>query len=203
MTDAPDRLVGDIADDPYVVFERWFAEAQLSEPSVPEAMTVATVDAAGRPTIRNVLLKGYDHSGFVFFTHRTSRKGQALLATRQVAACFHWKSLERQVIIEGEAVEVEPREVEAYFATRPRGSQVGAWASQQSAPLPSLELLDERVAEFEAKFAGHEVPTPPHWTGFRICPVRVEFWQGKPSRLHVRTVFNASGVGWQRQWLYP
>jgi pyridoxamine 5'-phosphate oxidase len=191
------------AADPWAAFSEWFQEAQAREIDVPDAMTVATVGPDGRPSIRNVLLKGHDDRGLVFFTHLGSRKATDLSGSPFVAVCFHWKSLERQVIAEGAVSPLSRAEVEAYFATRPRGSRIGAWASLQSRPLANFSELEGRVQGFAAQFADQEVPTPPDWGGFRIEPRRFEFWQGRPDRLHVRTEFVRDGAVWRKGLLFP
>ncbi len=191
--------------DPIAAFHAWFAEAQASEPDVPEAMQLATVSPEGLPRCRTVLLKGVDARGFVFYTNTRSRKGADLAAHAHAALTFHWKSLERQVHVEGPVVPVDDAEADAYFASRPRGSQVGAWASQQSEPLAGREALEAAVRAVEARFEGREVPRPPHWHGFRVVPHRIELWQGHASRLHHRVVFTRSSTdaAWGQQLLQP
>lgn len=192
--------------DPFSAFAEWFDEATAHEPDVPDAMQVATVDADGRPRVRTVLLKGHDPAGFVFYTNTTSRKGRDLDVHPAISAVLHWKSLERQVLIDGHAEPVSPAEADAYFATRPRGSQIGAWASQQSQPVGSREDLLAAVAAAEARFEGQDaIPRPPHWSGYRIVPHRVELWQGRRDRLHVRTVFTRSSPGdaWHKALWQP
>jgi pyridoxamine 5'-phosphate oxidase len=189
---------------PFTLFDQWFADAQASEPEDPNAMAVATVDADGRPSVRMVLLKGHDARGFVFYTNLESRKGLALAANPQAALLFHWKSLRRQIRIEGAVEAVSDADADAYFASRPRDSRIGAWASDQSRPLPSRAHFLKRIAEYGARHAIGEVPRPPHWSGFRIVPDRFEFWQDQAFRLHERRSFvlNDDG-GWDEGLLFP
>ncbi len=189
--------------EPFRLFDAWFEEAKAKEPNDPEAMTLATVGADGMPSARMVLLKSADPRGFVFYTNYESRKGQQLLSHRQAALCFHWKSLRRSVRIEGMAEPTSPEEADAYFASRPRSSQIGAWASDQSRPLEGRFALEARVAKFTAKFAIGPVPRPPHWSGFRVSPSRIEFWEDRPFRLHDRMVYTRDGTGWLMTKLYP
>lgn len=189
--------------DPITQFKEWFAEASASEMSDHNAVALATASAEGIPSVRMVLLKDADTRGFTFYTNIESRKGSELVVNPRAAMCFYWKSLKRQVRVEGPVVPVEEREADAYFATRARASQIGAWASQQSRPLESRFALERRVAEFTAKFHVGTVPRPSFWSGFRIVPERIEFWRERPFRLHDRTVFRRSDTGWATESLYP
>jgi pyridoxamine 5'-phosphate oxidase len=191
--------------DPLALFAEWFEEAQKSEPDVPEAMTLATVGADGTPSARMVLLKDVDSEGFVFYTNYESRKGQQLLAHPKAALLFHWKSLKRQVRIEGSIAQTTVEEADAYFATRQRGSQIGAWASEQSRPLESRFALEKRVAEFGARYLVGSVPRPPHWAGFRLQPTLIEFWQDQAFRLHDRLEYRrpSADMPWTTRTLYP
>ena len=193
----------DCASDPFDQFARWFAEWQAAGPVEPTAMTIATVDAGAQPSARVVLLKGYDKQGFVFFTNYDSRKGRELEAGARVALLFYWDRLARQVRVEGVAERVTATESDEYFATRPRGSQIGAWASPQSRPIPDRAQLEAQVREIEAGAAGKPVARPPHWGGYRVRPERFEFWQGRESRLHDRIVYARAGTGWSRSRIAP
>ncbi len=189
--------------DPISQFGAWLRDAEASEPNNPNAMSLATVSADGKPSTRMVLLKGHDDQGFVFYTNFTSHKGRELLANPYASLCFHWKSLGRQIRIEGRAEPVSDAEANAYFASRPRGSQIGAWASEQSRPVESRAILEDRVRALTEKYDGTEVPRPPHWSGFRVVPERIEFWTDRPDRLHDRQVFDREGAGWREQRLQP
>ncbi len=190
-------------EDPYAHFRDWFSKAQESEPAFPEAFTLATADRNGRPSARMMLLKGVDEHGFVFFTNLGSRKGGEIDENPQVAMCFHWKSLEKQVRVEGPVEPVSGDEADAYFATRPRTSQLGAWASRQSRPMSGRFELEGEVARYAAKFNVGEVPRPPHWSGFRLRPERVEFWRQYAFRLHDRLEYRRGPDGWQTRYLFP
>lgn len=189
--------------DPFAQFDVWFQEAVASEPSLPEAMTLATVSADGRPSTRMVLLKSYDEGGFVFYTNFNSAKGRDLLGNPNASLCFHWKTLGRQLRIDGAVTPVSDAEADAYFASRPRGSQVGAWASEQSEPVESRAVLEARVRQLEEEYDGRDVPRPPHWSGFRLVPSRVEFWTDRRDRLHDRQVFDREGDVWRETRLQP
>jgi pyridoxamine 5'-phosphate oxidase len=193
-----------MADDPLVLFDAWLAEAQASEPNDPEAMALATADGTGRPAVRMVLLKGHDARGFVFYTNEQSDKGCDLGANSQAALLFHWKSLRRQVRIEGPVSRVDAAEADAYFASRGRDSRLGAWASDQSRPLDDRAHFMARFAEMKARFDGGDVPRPPHWGGYRVTPRRIEFWSDGEHRLHERRLFTPrEGGGWDEGLLYP
>jgi pyridoxamine 5'-phosphate oxidase len=193
------------SQDPLALFAAWMEEAVRSEPADPNAMSLATVDADGLPDARMVLLKGFDARGFVFYTNLESRKGEELAANPKAALLFHWKSLTRQVRIRGPVERVSEEEADAYFASRPRGAQIGAWASRQSAPLESRFALEKEVARYTAKYAVGKVPRPPHWSGYRVVPLAIEFWHDRPFRLHQRLLFQREDVdaAWTRTGLYP
>lgn len=192
-----------MADDPFALFAAWYAEAKLAEINDPDAMSVATAAADGRPSVRIVLLKDHGPGGFIFYTNAESRKGEELAANPQAALLFHWKSLRRQVRVEGSVEEVSVAEADAYFATRGRDSQIGAWASDQSRPLDARETFEQRCEEARSRFDGLDVPRPPRWTGFRILPERIEFWSDRAHRLHERRLFTRGPSGWDEGLLYP
>ena len=192
-----------MVDDPIALFDRWYAEAQASEINDPEAVALATADGAGRPSVRMVLLKGHGPDGFVFYTNFDSRKGDELAANPNAALLFHWKSLRRQVRIDGPVCVVGDDEADAYFVSRGRTSQIGAWASDQSRPLDRWETFLGRVEETRARFEGRDVPRPPRWSGFRVEPRSIEFWEDGEHRLHHRRLFTRADGGWSEGLLYP
>jgi pyridoxamine 5'-phosphate oxidase len=196
-------MTGKQETDPFPRFRAWLDEAHLSEPNDPTAMTLATADSQGRPSARMVLLKGIDDGGFVFYTNLESRKARELMENAQAALLFHWKSLRRQVRIEGPVASVSDAEADEYFATRPRGSRIGAWASDQSRPMEGMLVLEKRVAEYTARFGLGEIPRPPHWSGFRLVPDRIEFWKDGRFRLHQRVVHTRKGGSWTVERLFP
>ncbi|WP_456237376.1 pyridoxamine 5'-phosphate oxidase [Falsiroseomonas selenitidurans] len=191
------------AHDPIAEFEAWMAEAAQSEPNDPNAVCLATATPEGRPSARMVLLKDVDPRGFVFYTNLESRKGQELAGNPFAALCFHWKTLARSVRVEGRVEAVSAAEADAYYASRARGSRIGAWASRQSRPLESRFALEKAVAEQTLRFGLGEIPRPPHWSGFRLLPDRMELWRDMPFRLHERRVFHRDGAGWRIEMLYP
>ena len=192
------------ASEPFRLFASWLEDATKSEPNDPNGLALATVDETGMPDVRMVLLKGFDEEGFVFYTNFESAKGREILSSMKAAMCFHWKSLRRQVRVRGPVEVVSDAEADAYFATRPRGSRIGAWASKQSRPLESRFALEKAVAEYTAKYAIGEIPRPKHWSGFRLVPQQIEFWHDRPFRLHDRVMFTRAGDGgWGKTRLYP
>jgi pyridoxamine 5'-phosphate oxidase len=192
-------------DEPFQLFAEWLKDAAAHEPNDPEAMALATVDDSGMPNVRMVLLKGAGPAGFVFYTNYESAKGRELLGSGKAALCFHWKSLRRQVRVRGPVTPVTPEEADAYYASRPRGSRIGAWASQQSRALESRFALEKAVAGYTARYAIGEIPRPDYWSGFRLTPVEMEFWHDRPFRLHDRVQFRrgADGEPWVKTRLYP
>jgi pyridoxamine 5'-phosphate oxidase len=189
--------------DPFALFDAWYAEARKSEPNDSNAMALATAGADGRPSVRRVLLKGHGAVGFVFYTNRESRKAGDLAANPLAALLFHWKSLRRQIRIEGAVSLAGDAESDAYFASRSRDSQLGAWASDQSRPLADRETFEARFEAMKARFEGQDVPRPAHWGGYRVAPERIEFWQDRAHRLHERRLFTRTPGGWTEGLLYP
>jgi pyridoxamine 5'-phosphate oxidase len=192
-----------IVDDPIALFHEWMEEAGQADAPDPTAMSLATVDASGAPNVRMVLLKGADARGFAFYTNLRSVKAAELEATPQAALCFHWAPTKKQVRVQGSVVPVSGEESDAYFASRARESRIGAWASKQSQPLESMFALEKRVAKYAAKFGFGEIPRPEFWSGYRVVPERIEFWQEKPFRLHERIAYLREGGIWRAQRLYP
>lgn len=195
------------SQEPFRLFANWLEEATASELNDPNALALATVDADGMPNVRMVLLKGFDERGFVFYTNFESQKGREILGSMKAAMCFHWKSLRRQVRVRGPVEQVSDTEADEYYASRPRGSRIGAWASRQSRPLESRFALEKAVAEYTARHAVGEIPRPEYWSGFRILPQSIEFWHDRPFRLHDRVAFTRRQDGTQDDWdktrLYP
>lgn len=189
--------------DPFSLFASWLEEARAAEPNDPEAFALATADSGGVPSVRMVLLKGHGPAGFIFYTNSRSRKGAELAVNPRAALLFHWKSLRHQVRIEGRVEPVEPGVADAYFATRSRDSQIGAWASEQSQPLARRADFEARYEALAAEYEGRDLPRPPHWWGYRIVPSRIEFWTDRPHRLHERRLFTRDGDGWNEGLLYP
>lgn len=192
-----------MAADPFQLFDDWFAEAQVSEPNDPEAMALATSDTLGQPSVRMVLLKGHGPDGFVFYTNEQSAKAEQIAEDPHAALLFHWKTLRRQVRIEGPVARTTNAEADAYFATRARESQLGAWASDQSRPLDSRATFEAHFEEVKRRFEGQDVPRPPHWGGYRVIPERIEFWIDRPHRLHERRLFTVTDGNWTEGLLYP
>jgi pyridoxamine 5'-phosphate oxidase len=188
---------------PLPLFTAWFAEAQASEPNDANAMALATSDANGAPHVRMVLLKGHGEDGFTFYTNQESDKAVQIAARPFAALLFHWKSLRRQVRVEGKVMTVPGADADAYFASRGRDSQLGAWASDQSRPLDKRETFEARFAELKARYEGQPIPRPPHWSGYRVDPARIEFWEDRPHRLHHRRIFTRVGTEWDEGLLYP
>jgi pyridoxamine 5'-phosphate oxidase len=201
----PDDAALFAENEPFALFERWFTEARAKEPSDPNAMALATVDAAGMPDVRMVLMKGFEQGAFVFFTNAESAKGSQLAANTKAAVCFHWKSLGRQVRARGIVEFVSDAEADAYFQSRDRGARLGAWASTQSRTMGERLALEKRIAEYALKFGVGDIPRPPHWRGYRLTPLTMEFWRNRPFRLHDRLVFarEAAAAPWAKSRLFP
>ena len=196
-------MINSGSSNPIKLFKTWFEEAEAKEPDVPNAMALSSVNSGGRVSSRMVLLKAYDQKGFVFYTNTGSRKGRDIHENRSVALLFHWKSLKRQIRVTGAAEQVDEEEADIYFASRSRGSQVGAWASRQSDYLQSRNSLEESIREFEKNFADKAIPRPPFWTGYRVIPHEIEFWDEEEFRLHTRILYSLEGSVWSKSLLYP
>ncbi len=192
-----------LEEEPFRLFAQWLEDASKSELNDPNGVALATVDQDGMPDVRMVLLKGFDERGFTFYTNFESAKGREILGSMKAAMCFHWKSLRRQVRVRGPVEIVSDAEADEYYASRPRGSRIGAWASKQSRPPESRFALEKAVAEYTARHAVGSIPRPPYWSGFRILPQTIEFWHDRPFRLHDRVVFSRAGEGWEKTRLYP
>ena len=192
-----------MASDPFHLFDEWFAEARARELNDAEAMALATADATGQPAVRMVLLKGHGTEGFIFYTNEESAKGEQLAENPRAALLFHWKSLRRQVRVQGTVERVSSADADAYFASRARDSQLGAWASEQSRALDSRQTFEDRFDEAKRRFEGQDVPRPPYWGGYRVIPDRIEFWTDRPNRLHERRLFVRDGAAWREGLLYP
>ena len=205
MSSQPEEIPRPTPDEPFALFGQWYAEAKSSEPNDPDAMALATADADGHPDVRMVLLKHFDQDGFVFYTNFESAKGTQLAANPHAAICFHWKSLRRQVRIRGPVVQVSDSEADAYFSTRPKDSQIGAWASRQSRALEGRFALEKEIARYAAKFAFSAVPRPDYWSGYRVQPLSIEFWRDRPFRLHDRILYRREEFSrpWAVTHLYP
>jgi len=205
VSSQPEEISRPVPDEPFALFGQWYAEAKSSEPNDPDAMALATADADGHPDVRMVLLKHFDQDGFVFYTNFESAKGTQLAANPDAAICFHWKSLRRQVRIRGPVVQVSDSEADAYFSTRPKDSQIGAWASRQSRALEGRFALEKEIARYAAKFAFSAVPRPDYWSGYRVQPLSIEFWRDRPFRLHDRILYRREEFSrpWAVTHLYP